>query len=99
MATAAAESRQGVMSTDNGKSGSHTYGKWENGNQILHNTLWFVKNPFLSPVSFDITFLTVKKKKKMLPTPLELFNLAGKTAVLGLIAFLQPAVFHPHRLG
>ena len=35
----------------------------------------------------------------MLPTPLELFNLAGKTAVLGLIAFLQPAVFHPHRLG
>ena len=63
VATAAAESLQGVMSTDNGKSGSHTYGKWENGNQILHNTLWFAKNPFLSPVSFDITFLTIKKKK------------------------------------
>lgn len=99
VATAAAESPQGVMSTDNGKSGSHAYGKWENGNKILHNTLWFAKNPFLSPVSFDITFLTVKKKKWMLLTPLELFNLAGKPAVLGLTAFLQPAVFHPHRLG
>lgn len=32
VATAAAESPQGVMSTDNGKSGSHAYGKWENGN-------------------------------------------------------------------
>lgn len=49
MATTAAESPQGVMSTDNGQSGSHTYGKWENGNEILHNTLWFAKKSFPEP--------------------------------------------------